>query len=86
MANITLAPEDDDFDFFLALDYLSFPSKNAKVSKSGIEVQGIRSSLGSRKSGGGLIVPWPGLDHVHDVDEADDIDILDDGQEQARAR
>jgi hypothetical protein len=84
MANLTLAPEDDDSDF--PLDHDLGGSMGDKVNDTHrIAEQRLRFRFDAGKPEGRIISPWPGIDHgTLQKDDEGDTNILADGQGQER--
>jgi hypothetical protein len=68
MANLTLAPEEDDFDFVLGRN--SSPAKRAEPTPQKLtsEAGKLLISFNPRKVGFGIL-PWPGTDHSAPVSD-----------------
>jgi hypothetical protein len=85
MAHSTLAPEDDESDLLLTYNYGLPLGKNKNDLKPTTETRRFRFRFDSGMAVPGTIAPWPALDRTLEI-KADDIDILDDGREQASER
>ena len=61
MANLTLAPEEDDFDLSRGHGPMPSPRNSAKDRKTSSEAGKVLSHFNPNKVGFGLL-PWPGTD------------------------
>jgi hypothetical protein len=67
MANLTLAPEEDDFDFSQGRN--SSPANRAEPTPQKMsEAEEVLISFNPRKVGFGIL-PWPGTDHSAPVSD-----------------
>jgi hypothetical protein len=64
MANLTLAPEEDDPLFSLGLNSGISTRKCVDEPKLPTELQRLRGQFDPQKVGFGLIAPWPGTDQA----------------------
>jgi len=82
MPNLLLAPEDDDSDLPLDHNLGSSPSNNVPTSKSPTEVERLHVRFDPQKVGFGIVPPWPSVDPVLLITEADAVKISIKGKDQ----
>src|ERR1700722_16227408 len=63
MANPTLAPEEDDFDYSRRHNFSLFKRDNATAPKPSSEAAKVLISFNPKKIGFGIL-PWPGTDQA----------------------
>jgi hypothetical protein len=78
MANLTLAPEEDDPLFALGLNPGLSGRKPVDEPKLPAELQRLRVQFDPQKVGFGIIAPWPVTDHaVRPKERASSLDTTD---------
>lgn len=82
MANLTLAPEDDDSHSPLDRKLGPSPRRVADDSTLSTEMQRLRGQFDPKKVGFGILAPWPGTEQAIRAKESAAIGTFFDGRDR----